>query len=73
MIELRDVCFSAESAGVKKDILQNINLKIDERFVCLTGPNGSGKSTDRPQRQRQVHAGTDHRRYCKTDVRSDHL
>ena len=24
MIELRDVCFSAESAGVKKDILQNI-------------------------------------------------
>lgn len=45
MIELRDVCFSAESAGVKKDILQNINLKIDERFVCLTGPNGSGKST----------------------------
>ena len=44
MIELRDVCFSAESAGVKKDILQNINLKIDERFVCLTGPNGSGKS-----------------------------
>ena len=30
---------------MKKDILQNINLKIDERFVCLTGPNGSGKST----------------------------
>ena len=45
MIELRDVCFSAESAGVKKDIRQNINLKIDARFVCRTGPNGSGQST----------------------------
>ena len=45
MIELRDICFSAESAGVKKDILKNVNLTIDERFVCLTGPNGSGKST----------------------------
>ena len=29
----------------KKEILKNINLKIDERFVAITGPNGGGKST----------------------------
>ena len=28
-----------------KDILKDINLEIDDRFVAITGPNGSGKST----------------------------
>ena len=41
MLEFRDVSFSV--AG--KDILKNINLEIDDRFVAITGPNGSGKST----------------------------
>ncbi len=41
MLELRNVSFSV--AG--KDILKNINLEIDDRFVAITGPNGSGKST----------------------------
>ncbi len=41
MLELRDVSFSAGD----KEILKNINLKIDDRFVAITGPNGSGKST----------------------------
>ena len=41
MLELKNVSYSV--AG--KDILKNVNLKIDDRFVAITGPNGSGKST----------------------------
>ncbi len=49
MLELKGICFSVDgengtSAG-KKEILKDINLKIDERFVAVTGPNGGGKST----------------------------
>ncbi len=28
-----------------KEILRNVNLQIEDRFVAVTGPNGSGKST----------------------------
>ena len=41
MLEFKNVSYSV--AG--KDILKNVNLKIDDRFVAITGPNGSGKST----------------------------
>ena len=47
MLELKDICFTpADSeAGASKEILKNINLTIDERFVAITGPNVSGNST----------------------------
>lgn len=45
MLELKNICFSTEENGVKKDILKNVQLTIDERFVAITGPNGGGKST----------------------------
>lgn len=46
MLELIDVCFSIKEKGRSKDILKNINLKIeDDKFFVITGPNGSGKST----------------------------
>ena len=45
MLELKNICFSAEEDGVKKDILKDVSLTIDERFVAITGPNGGGKST----------------------------
>lgn len=45
MLELRDISYSVENNGVRKDILKHINLKVDERFIAITGPNGSGKST----------------------------
>lgn len=42
MLELKNISFHAED---EKDILRDINLQIDDRFVAITGPNGSGKST----------------------------
>ncbi len=45
MLELQNVSFAVEDNTVRKDILKNINLTIDERFVAVTGPNGGGKST----------------------------
>ena len=44
MLELRNISYTVTDNG-KKDILKNINLIIDDRFVVITGPNGSGKST----------------------------
>ncbi len=41
MLELKNISYSVDD----KDILQDINLTIDDRFVAITGPNGSGKST----------------------------
>ena len=41
MLEFVDVSYSAGG----KDILKNVNIKLDDRFVAITGPNGSGKST----------------------------
>ena len=44
MLELRNICYSAENDGVKKDIIKNVSLKLDEKFIAFTGPNGGGKS-----------------------------
>ena len=44
MLELKNVSYTVTDNG-KKEILKNINLTIDDRFVVITGPNGSGKST----------------------------
>ena len=45
MLELKDVCFQVYEDAKDKEILKNINLKLDDRFVAITGPNGGGKST----------------------------
>ena len=41
MLELKNISYKVDG----KEILKNINLTIDDRFVAITGPNGSGKST----------------------------
>lgn len=41
MLELKNVSYEADG----KEILSNVSLKLDERFVAITGPNGGGKST----------------------------
>src|SRR5699024_12273177 len=45
MIELQNVSFSIEEEGQRKDIIKDISLKLDNKFIAITGPNGSGKST----------------------------
>lgn len=46
MLELKDISFQVNDEESKdKEILKNINLKIDEHLVVITGPNGGGKST----------------------------
>lgn len=42
MLELKNVSYKTDDG---KEILRNVNLSIDDRFVAVTGPNGSGKST----------------------------
>ncbi len=43
MLELRNISYQVEDC--RQDILKNINITIEERFVAITGPNGGGKST----------------------------
>ena len=46
MLELINVSFKVTNEdGSEKEILKNVNLKIEDRFVAVTGPNGGGKST----------------------------
>ncbi len=45
MLELKHISYAVDADGVRKEILHDINLTVDERFVAFTGPNGGGKST----------------------------
>ena len=45
MLELKNISYEVEDERGKKQILKDINLTLDERFVAFTGPNGGGKST----------------------------
>jgi Fe-S cluster assembly ATP-binding protein len=42
MLEFKNVSYQTEDG---KEILRDVSLVIDDRFVAVTGPNGSGKST----------------------------
>ena len=44
MLELQDISYEVDD-GEHREILKNINLKIEDHFVAITGPNGGGKST----------------------------
>lgn len=45
MLELIDVSYDVLENGTTKEILKNVSLSLDDRFVAITGPNGGGKST----------------------------
>ena len=47
MLEIRNLTYTVydEQTGEPNRIIDDISLKIEERFVAVTGPNGSGKST----------------------------
>ncbi|MBQ9760490.1 MAG: ATP-binding cassette domain-containing protein [Clostridia bacterium] len=42
MLEFKNVSYKTPDG---KEILKNVTLQINDRFVAVTGPNGSGKST----------------------------
>ena len=42
MLELKHVGYETDD---NKEILRDINLTVQDRFVAITGPNGGGKST----------------------------
>jgi len=42
MLELKNVGYTTEDG---KEIVKDVSLTIDDRFVAITGPNGGGKST----------------------------
>ena len=43
MLELQNISYMVDDDN--KEILRDINLAFDEKFVAITGPNGSGKTT----------------------------
>ncbi len=45
MLELINIGYRVETDGVEKEILKDVNLKIESGFIAITGPNGGGKST----------------------------
>lgn len=45
MLELKNVSYAVTMPEGEKEIIKDVNVKIDEKFVVLTGPNGGGKST----------------------------
>ncbi|MBQ9113451.1 MAG: ATP-binding cassette domain-containing protein [Clostridia bacterium] len=45
MLELKNIGYRVSDELGEKQILQDVNLTLDERFVAFTGPNGGGKST----------------------------
>jgi Fe-S cluster assembly ATP-binding protein len=46
MLEIKNLCFTAEDGAEKIDILKNIDLTVEDgTFLVLTGPNGGGKTT----------------------------
>lgn len=46
MLELKNISYTVtDENGGEKQILKDISLTLDERFVAFTGPNGGGKST----------------------------
>lgn len=42
MLELKHVSYTVPGG---KEIIRDISLQVNDRFVAVTGPNGSGKST----------------------------
>ena len=45
MLELQNVSYRVSDTDGDREILHDVSLTIDERFVAITGPNGGCKST----------------------------
>ena len=45
MLQLKNISYIASNDGIEKEIIKNVSLELNERFIAFTGPNGGGKST----------------------------
>lgn len=45
MIKLEHISYQVAEDRENKEILKDISLNIEEKFIAITGPNGGGKST----------------------------
>ena len=45
MLELKNISYTAYNEDGEKEIIKNVNLTLNERFIAFTGPNGGGNST----------------------------
>lgn len=46
MLEMKNICFRADSPNGEVDVLDHVNFKVQEgKILVITGPNGGGKST----------------------------
>ena len=45
MIKLEHISYQVAESTEHIEILKDINLNIEEKFIAITGPNGGGKST----------------------------
>ena len=46
ILEARDIAIAFDAAGVKRIVLEGVNVAINEHeFVCVVGPSGCGKTT----------------------------
>ena len=45
MLELQHIVFEVNTDEGLRRIIDDVSLRLDERFVAFTGPNGGGKST----------------------------
>ena len=57
MLELQNISYMVDDDD--KEILRDINLAFDEKFVAITGP----------KRKWKVHSCKDYRRHLKTNIR----
>ena len=45
MLELKNISYSVDDENGHVDILKDVSVTFEDRFIAITGPNGSGKST----------------------------
>lgn len=49
MLELQNIGYAVEEGNTRKEILKNISLKIDDRFVAITGSKRQEESLHLPK------------------------
>ena len=65
MLELKNISFQADDGGKEIEILRNINLTVENRFVAVTGPNRPDDACEDCGRHSDTYGGTDFPGRCR--------